>query len=446
MRKLSIAVWSVLALVALTITSAPARADFSQAMAAHERQDYAAAMAEFRRLAEQGHPDAQYMLGRMYASGEGVVQDYVQAHRWFNLAAANGVAEARAARAQVEDRMTAAQIAEAQQLAREFQPQAADEDFARELELDEPTLTARETVSAVQQALNERGYQAGPPDGVLGPNTRAAIEAYQADAGLPVTGTPSAELVERLGIRDAMADAGHGPIIDLGEPERTDAAASWPRLIVSDSFRDGDYTRDPSWTVASGRFFIGEGNNLRSVVEMQGEDAAARAAPDFGEVAGAVLGAVLQGALGGGQVGPIGAPEIAEIYLPERIPEAFAIELELRVLDDVGGVAIGPYVGPQREGGYRLIYIGAGEHRLELREVRGDQSSLLASHATDLGAGGARRVTWTLAPDGPMVVELDGREIMQVDSPPARESFAGFTLQNFGGDYALHRIAIYGPG
>ncbi len=51
-------------------------------------QNYAEAVKGYKKAAEQGQVDAQYNLGVMYALGMGVPQDYVQAHMWFNLAAA----------------------------------------------------------------------------------------------------------------------------------------------------------------------------------------------------------------------------------------------------------------------------------------------------------------------------------------------------------------------
>ena len=56
----------------------------------------------------------------MYANGEGVPQDYVQAHKWFDLAASRGIDAARNKRDIVGERMTPEQIAEAQRLAREW--------------------------------------------------------------------------------------------------------------------------------------------------------------------------------------------------------------------------------------------------------------------------------------------------------------------------------------
>ncbi|HJN45740.1 MAG TPA: SEL1-like repeat protein, partial [Vicinamibacterales bacterium] len=63
-------------------------------------------------------------LGLMYDTGEGVTQDDVQAHMWFNLVASRAAGRAREMAVEDRDlvarRMTAAQLAEAQRLAREW--------------------------------------------------------------------------------------------------------------------------------------------------------------------------------------------------------------------------------------------------------------------------------------------------------------------------------------
>ncbi len=80
-----------------------------------------------RPLAEQGDADAQFNLGVMYDNGQGVPQDYAQAHMWLNLAASRyppGENRDKAVKKRdiVAERMTPAQIAEAQKLAREWKP------------------------------------------------------------------------------------------------------------------------------------------------------------------------------------------------------------------------------------------------------------------------------------------------------------------------------------
>ena len=71
--------------------------------------------------AANGDISAYYDLGVAYSTGShGVDCDLIEAHKWFNLAAVNGHAEAQMCRADISDEMTAREIAEAQRRAREW--------------------------------------------------------------------------------------------------------------------------------------------------------------------------------------------------------------------------------------------------------------------------------------------------------------------------------------
>ncbi len=83
-------------------------------------QDYAEAMKWFRLAADQGYAEAQFNLGVMYDNGQGVPQDYPEAAKWYRLAAEQGIATAKKSIETLETKMTPQQIAEAQQLAREW--------------------------------------------------------------------------------------------------------------------------------------------------------------------------------------------------------------------------------------------------------------------------------------------------------------------------------------
>ncbi len=91
------------------------------------RQDYAEAARWYRKAAEQGDGHAQFNLGVMYDKGQGVPQDYAQAHMWFNLAASRlppGEDRDQSVKNRdiVAEKMTPAQVSEAQKLAREWRP------------------------------------------------------------------------------------------------------------------------------------------------------------------------------------------------------------------------------------------------------------------------------------------------------------------------------------
>ena len=79
-------------------------------------KDDMAAFLWYASAAEQGHPDAQYVLGVIHASGEGVPRNYVQAYAWADLAAAQGDAEAADLRDTIAGALSAEGLAEALRL------------------------------------------------------------------------------------------------------------------------------------------------------------------------------------------------------------------------------------------------------------------------------------------------------------------------------------------
>lgn len=58
----------------------------------------------------------------------------------------------------------------------------------------------RDQVITLQQQLNQRGFNTGTPDGILGPGTRRAISEFQHQQGMVADGFPSKEVLGLLGI------------------------------------------------------------------------------------------------------------------------------------------------------------------------------------------------------------------------------------------------------
>ena len=106
----------------LSFAAPVAAGPLEDADAAIKKRDYATAVRLIRPLAEQGDATAQYNLGVFYDNGLDVPQDRVSAYMWFSLSAAQGKVGAATFRDLIARRMTPAQIAEAQKLAREWKP------------------------------------------------------------------------------------------------------------------------------------------------------------------------------------------------------------------------------------------------------------------------------------------------------------------------------------
>ena len=95
-----------------------------------------------------------------------------------------------------------------------------------------PTGPSKDDVRAAQRLLNGLGYGAGTPDGLMGRKTREAIEAFQRDKGLSVTGEVSDAL---------LASLREPPAVKPRPPEKGSVSSRDPR----DEFRgSGRY-----WTV-----------------------------------------------------------------------------------------------------------------------------------------------------------------------------------------------------
>ena len=83
-------------------------------------KDEVEAVKWFRKAADQGNAPAQYNLGNMYRTGQGVAKDEVEAYKWWLLAGAQGNEHAKKKIPLIEQNLTPSQRAEGQKLAREF--------------------------------------------------------------------------------------------------------------------------------------------------------------------------------------------------------------------------------------------------------------------------------------------------------------------------------------
>jgi TPR repeat protein len=86
------------------------------------------------RSAEQGNAQGQYMLGLLYNNGHGVPENFVQAYKWLNLAAAHASGPKKEfsyrIRGSVATKMSPAQIAKAHALAIAWRPIPESRDAA----------------------------------------------------------------------------------------------------------------------------------------------------------------------------------------------------------------------------------------------------------------------------------------------------------------------------
>lgn len=560
----------------LTLTSTATYADYSAGLSAYQTGSFYTAFQEFQTSAQAGDADSQYMLARLYADGKGTLQDYVEAHKWANLAAARGHKKAAELRESLTERMTQRQIAEAQTAAGEWRSSARGSasssdsaslsysvanvqrllndlgydagpvdglmgsktrsairayqidnalptsgrpsrslfarlqasasgqatasngttsrsavsselvaDIQSELRrrgydiaavdgrltgaaseairryqsdagltidgyptqsllaslratttTDSTQLTTRELVRRTQTELNERGYDAGPEDGALGPKTRSAIRTYQSDAGVPVTGQVSASLLAQLEGSDVTASAEAS-----GQSQAQSAAAPKISTVLEDDFSDGNYNYNPPWTVHSGSFQV-KGGMLRSQVAAATQASNEASPEDFGK---AILRNVLNSALGGQAMAPAAQQNTqAEISTAARMANAFRVQLRVKSQRDAGRIIFGPYQGGARNDGYRLAYASGDRPSFELVSLtsRGVRVVDSSDRMINLEDGNTHTIDWRRNTDGEMIVLVDGSEVMRTRDGTYSDPFSGLTIINAGGDYAIEMVKI----
>ncbi|MCG6113844.1 MAG: peptidoglycan-binding protein [Mesorhizobium sp.] len=163
----------------------------------------------FLEAADLGVPDSQFNMGILSARGIGVPQDLEEGYKWFAILAEAGDNDALAKRDEVAATLTPEQVENAQAAAalwraKEPDPESNSFDIpdawteSSETTASVETFDVRRAVSDLQRLLNERGYDAGPVDGVIGQKTRDAIIAFQRAEGLEPNGDVNQALIERL--------------------------------------------------------------------------------------------------------------------------------------------------------------------------------------------------------------------------------------------------------
>jgi len=168
--------------------------------------DYDNAAEWFQRAAEVGVRDSQVNLAILYARGDGVPRDLEKSYKWFAIAANDGDKDAAVKRDEVFNALRPEQVEAARASVANWaaQPTSAD---ANEVEVpaswqgastETASVDMSKAIRNIQAILNNNGFDAGQPDGVMGKKTVAAIKQFQASIGMEATGEIDDKLVKEL--------------------------------------------------------------------------------------------------------------------------------------------------------------------------------------------------------------------------------------------------------
>ena len=206
-------------LVLALVCAGPVWGDYEAGQRAWDAGHPDEALVQWRDAADAGDGRAMLALGRLYLQGLGVLQDYVHAHKWFNLAASRGEPAAVQERDALAAKMTAEERAEARKLALGWRSSGGQAGVAVEAVRGSPAAIPSpaerseapppHAIREAQQLLARLGYAPGPADGIWNRRTGTAYHTFLRDTGLP-TGevlTPIALRAMRAMAKRAGEDA-----------------------------------------------------------------------------------------------------------------------------------------------------------------------------------------------------------------------------------------------
>jgi len=174
-------------------------------------QDFKTASRWFTQAADFGLGDSQYNLAILNERGLGIEKNPVEAYKWLDIAAKGGDKGAAAKRDAIATELSADDLARAKIASGTWRAKTPDPmangDVSSLKRWDVSSLEGATTANAApsradiaraQELLNRLGYDAGSPDGLMGPRTRDAILEYQLTEGLETTGTVTRETLASL--------------------------------------------------------------------------------------------------------------------------------------------------------------------------------------------------------------------------------------------------------
>ena len=147
--------------------------------------EYGKLLVRAEQAARNGDGHAHLVLGEIHQAGTGVPQNFQNSYIWFNIAAAQNIADAVQKRNEALKLLTPEGIVVAQEISTKCSATNFSQcPYLRSADIDHVTLKSaflgktRQIRKQIQYSLRELGYYKSSVDGLWGPNTQKALLNY----------------------------------------------------------------------------------------------------------------------------------------------------------------------------------------------------------------------------------------------------------------------------
>lgn len=435
--------------------------DYDSARNAYDRRDYYNAFSQFSELADQGGPYAQFMLGKMYANGEGVTKDYLQAYKWLYLADTGGVKAADRLKKRIGKQMSKKKINKAKQLAIAWQ-RGTTTSPKKPVAASSSEIKDRRLVKQVQQKLKQHGYYFDTIDGVSGPGTRNAIMVYQHSKGVKEDGRVTESLLNLMGIspiivqtvpaqpqKDKLADfqkrlkaliikakkrnAADPWLITELEQLVSGKTNPWPHLVFHEKFKAKGYRGGDAWRVLDGRFSFEPGVGLVGTANFASNE-------KIDDLALSLLDVLIN------QKKTTTLPrEIAQIETSQSFSSAFALMVKTGPLQSTEGLVLSCTARGSAQVGYKLAFHPGQGDRAKLFRISGINATEIPARISPINftPNTKHTFTWSRQNNGTMAVIVDGQRLLTAKAGKGSpKRFDTLTVSHFGSRVVFQEIKL----
>ncbi|HAT51236.1 MAG TPA: hypothetical protein DCS88_13025 [Alphaproteobacteria bacterium] len=236
--------------------------------------------------------------------------------------------------------------------------------------------------------------------------------------------------------------------------ERAGGTLGKPMML--ETFSDGEFDRNPTWTVVSGNFHVDASGALFSSqgvgdttlpMEAGGMEPEEKSDSDVKMMMGIVGMLTRQTAPGGGSAKGRGVEKgTAIIHVPVAVDNAFQIRFTIRLDSTQGEAGLGLFMGEDVGSGYQLL-LNADPNRNKTAELirtndQHQRQSIAVLPGNGLGDGFNHELLWKRTDTGHMTVSLDGHPLLQGRDLTISGSFDGLALINRNGEVAFDNIEL----
>ena len=232
----------------------------------------------------------------------------------------------------------------------------------------------------------------------------------------------------------------------------------WRKELLSEDFSDGDYTRNPAWTVQSGKFWVDQSLGLRSRVEVERRAKAEESTQESGsqqDVGRQILGTIAKEVFkekGSSrettsarkqdrEMGP------ASIRVAAAITNAFLLKMSFSMHNEPGvegAFEIALFQDERGDFGYTLAVDEAG--LMDLHRLRRGRRELVngSKLENNVGDGSVHDLVWRQAGNGQVEVLMDETKIMNLRDNAFSEGYQWLELTNLGGELSVRSVRVSG--